>query len=347
MIDPRLGPTPSLLDTTPPHLEVELRHQLRRIELNVCLTVGRETLALVGPSGAGKSSVLRAIAGLLKPREGRIVCESRTLLDTKHHVNLPPEERGVGMVFQDGAEILERFAIAPLAGARPGRISGGERQRAAIARAVATSPDALLLDEPLSALDAVTKGHVAAELARVLTGLRLPTILVSHDLSDVAGLADRVAVMDAGRVVQVGTIAELLRAPASAFVAAFVGTNYFVGEARRMGEATEIALDDGTRVKSSDAVVGRVGVAVPPWLVAIGDAASAEPEGNAVVGAVTGVAPRGGLLRVTVAGPPVIVADVPADAPLAAELIVGAIVVASWPAAVTRLVSESEDAAAG
>ena len=186
----------------------------------------------------------------------------------------------------------------------------------------------------------------AAPRARVLTGLRLPTILVSHDLSDVAGLADRVAVMDAGRIVQVGTIAELLCAPASAFVAAFVGTNYFVGEARRVGEATEIALDDGTRVMSNDAVVGRVGVAVPPWLVAIGDAAGAEPDGNAVVGAVTGVAPRGGLLRVTVAGPPVIVADVPADAPQAAGLIVGATVVASWPAAATRLVPENEDAGA-
>ncbi len=358
-------------------LDVRVHHRLGRIDLNVHLAVGRETLALIGPSGAGKSSVLRTITGLLTPKEGRIVCAGRVLLDRQRHVNLPPEEREVGMVFQDGAlfphltvaknvgyglrprprsrrerraqvaEILERFAIAPLAAARPARISGGERQRVAIARAVASSPSALLLDEPLSALDAVTKSRIAAELSRVLTALRLPTILVSHDLADVAGLADRVAVMDAGRIVQVGSIAELVRAPASAFVAAFVGTNYFAGEARRVGGLTEVDLDDGARVVSGDAVVGRVGAVVPPWRVTIGDPASVEPGGNAVIGAVTSVAPRGGALRVTVAGKPVVVADVPADTPAAAALAKGTIVAATWPYALTRLIPESESSDAG
>jgi len=358
-------------------LDVRVRHRLGRIELDVHLAVGRETLALIGPSGAGKSSVLRAITGLLKPKDGRIVCAGRVLFDREDGVNLPPEERGVAMVFQDGAlfphltvaknvayglrprprsrrerraqvaEILERFAIAPLADARPARISGGERQRVAIARAVASSPGALLLDEPLSALDAVTKSRVAGELSRALTALRLPTILVSHDLGDVAGLADRVAVMDAGRIVQVGPVEELVRAPASAFVAAFVGTNYFAGRARRVGDRTEIELDDGTRVVSDDVVAGRVGVVVPPWQVAIGDPASVEPGGNVVVGAVTSVAPRGGSLRVTVAGKPAIVADVPADTPAAAALAKGTIVAATWPSALTRLIAEGGSNDAG
>ena len=358
-------------------LDVRLRHRLGLIELDLGLSVGRETLALIGPSGAGKSSVLRAIAGLLTPKEGRIVCAGRVLFDRQHHVDLPPEERGVGMVFQDGAlfphlsvaknvgyglhprprrrrerrarvaEILERFAIAPLAGARPARISGGERQRVAIARAVASSPSALLLDEPLSALDTVTKSRIAAELSRLLTDLRLPTILVSHDVGDVAGLADRVAVMDAGRIVQTGSIAELVRAPASAFVAAFVGTNYFAGEAHRAGDHTEIVLDDGGRLVSNDAIVGRVGVVVPPWQVAIGEPASVEPDGNTVIGAVASLAPRGGALRVTVSGTPPIVAEIPADTPVAATLAVGRLVTAVWPRSLTRLVPEGPGAASG
>jgi ABC-type sulfate/molybdate transport systems ATPase subunit len=353
---------------TDPHLDVELHHRLGRIDLDVRLAVGRETLALIGPSGVGKSSVLRAIAGLLTPKKGRIVCDGRPLLDTQRRVDLPPEERRVGLVFQDGAlfphlsvaqniayglrprsggrrerrarvaEILERFTIAPLADSKPTRISGGERQRVAIARAVATSPDVLLLDEPLSALDTVTKSHVAAELSRILTGLRLPTILVSHDFGDVAGLAERVAVMDAGRIVQTGTTAELLRAPASAFVAAFVGTNYFLGEARRAADTTVIDLDEGGRVVSDDAAVGRVAVVVQPWHVAIGDPAVASPDANALIGPITSVAPRGGTLRVAVASTPAITVDVAADAPVVAGLTVGAVVAATWPPALTRLV---------
>ena len=362
---------------TEAQLNVELHHRLGRIDLNVHLAVGRETLALIGPSGVGKSSVLRAIAGLLTPEEGRIVSAGRPLLDTRRHVNLLPEERAVGLVFQDGAlfphlsvaqniayglqprpwgrrkrraqvrEILERFMIASLAASRPSRISGGERQRVAIARAVATSPDVLLLDEPLSALDTVTKSRVAAELSRILAGLRLPTILVSHDFGDVAGLAERVAVMDAGRIVQTGTIAELLRAPASAFVAAFVGTNYFSGVARRVDSVTVIDLDAGGRLFSEDVVVGRVGVVVQPWHVSIVDSAGASPGDNTLIGPLTSVASRGGMIRVTVASTPAIVADVPAEAPMAAGLTPGAVVAATWPPALTWLASEVTGTAAG
>lgn len=349
-------------------LDVELRHRLGRIDLDVRLSVDSGTLALIGPSGAGKSTVLRAIAGLFTPDHGRIVLGGRVLLDTDEGIDLLPEERAVGMVFQDGAlfphlsvaqniayglrprarsrrerrkrvnEILERFTIASLASAKPSRISGGERQRVALARAVATTPDVLLLDEPLSALDAVTKTRVAAELSSTLIGLRLPTILVSHDLEDIAGLAERVAVMDAGRIVQVGTTAQLLRSPASAFVAAFVGVNYFTGKARRDGSTTEVDLDGAGRISSEDAVAGRVGVVVQPWHVSLGEPAGGNARHlNALTGPVTSVAPRGSTVRVSVASTPPIVAELPADDAFAGGLVLGAAVTATWPTAVTKL----------
>lgn len=353
------------------HLDVELRHRLGRIELDVCLSVGRETLGLIGPSGAGKTSVLRAIAGLLKPDDGRIVSGGRPLFDSQRAVDLLPEERRVGLVFQDGAlfpqmsvaqniayglrprprgrrerrtrvnDILERFTITPLASSRPDRISGGERQRVAIARAVASSPDVLLLDEPLSALDAVTKRRVAAELARTLAELRLPTILVSHDLGDVAGLAERVAVIDAGRIVQTGTTAELLRCPASAFVAAFVGTNYFAGEAKRVAGLTEITLDAGGLVMSERHASGRVGVVVQPWHVSLGDPADVDPGVNALTGPITSITPYGSRIRVTLASSPPIVADVPAQAAWVNELGPGDVVTAMWPRPLTGLTPEA------
>ena len=260
---------------------------------------------------------------------------------------LRPRPRGKRERRARVGEILERFTIASLAASRPVRISGGERQRVAIARAVATSPDVLLLDEPLSALDTVTKGRVAAELSRLLTSLRLPTILVSHDFGDVAGLADRVAVMDAGRIVQMGTAAELLRAPASAFVAAFVGTNYFTGVATRAGSVTVIDLDEGSRLISDDAIVGRVGVIVQPWHVSIDDSADAGPGTNTLIGPLTSVASRGAIVRVTVASTPAVVADVPVEAPMAAVLTPGTVVAANWPHALTRLVSDVTSTAAG
>ncbi|HZL63357.1 MAG TPA: ABC transporter ATP-binding protein [Thermoleophilia bacterium] len=348
-------------------LEVKLHHHLGRIDLDVELAVERETVALIGASGAGKTSVLLAIAGLLSPDRGRIVSAGRPLFDSQRRVDLPPEERRVGLVFQNGAlfpfmsvaqnvafglhprarskrerservgEILERFAIAPLAASRPDRISGGERQRVALARAVATSPDVLLLDEPLSALDAVTKSRVADELSRTLAELRLPTILVSHDLGDVAGLADRVAVMETGRIVQAGTTAGLLRAPVSPFVAAFVGTNYFAGEAKLVGDLTEITLDDGVRISSEDSAAGRVAVVVQPWDITLCSPAGVDPAVNSVVGLVTGIATRGGSSRVSVATSPSIVADIPVEAGEVQGIRMGVLVAATWSHAATRV----------
>jgi molybdate transport system ATP-binding protein len=224
-------------------LSVELAVPLRSFRLELSIAVATETVAIVGPSGAGKSTVLRAVAGLLRPESGRVALDDDVWFDSQTHVDRAPEDRSVGMVFQQyalfphlsvqknvefggkerSAELLERFGIAHLARARPPQLSGGERQRVALARALARSPKVLLLDEPLSALDPQTRDVVRAELVGHLERLALPTLLVSHDVADAVALADRVGVIRDGRIIQLGTPAELAAAPADEFVARVFG----------------------------------------------------------------------------------------------------------------------------
>jgi ABC-type sulfate/molybdate transport systems ATPase subunit len=224
-------------------LSVELAVPLRRFRLELSIAVATETVAIVGPSGAGKSTVLRAVAGLLRPESGRVALDDDVWFDSQTHVDRAPEDRSVGMVFQQyalfphlsvqknvefggkerSAELLERFGIAHLARARPPQLSGGERQRVVLARALARSPKVLLLDEPLSALDPQTRDVVRAELVGHLERLALPTLLVSHDVADAVALADRVGVIRDGRIIQLGTPAELAAAPADEFVARVFG----------------------------------------------------------------------------------------------------------------------------
>ena len=320
----------------------------------------------MGPSGAGKSTILRSIAGLTHPHGGRVVHGSRTLLDTECGVGVPPEDRRIGLVHQDGAlfpflnvlanvafgvrsdrrirerrarSVLDRFGIAKLASARPGDLSGGERRRVALARAVASDPEILLLDEPLSSLDAVTRADVAAELDTRLRELALPTILVSHDFEDVLGLADRVAVLQAGRIVQTGTPAELAEAPASPFVASMAGVNYFVGVATRRGGLTDVRGDGWERpLRSVDAVDGSVGAVVYPWEIAL---SARMPDGsalNAVSGPIRRVSVVGNRARITVASRPPVVAEVTEESLRHLGLAPGVPVVASWKATATRLV---------
>lgn len=293
----------------------------RRFRVDVAVAVGAETVALVGPSGSGKSTVLRAVAGLERPDAGRIALGDRVWFDADRRLHLPPERRSVGMVFQDhvlfphmdvtgnvafGAgrtavpALLDRLGIAHLAHARPAELSGGERQRVALARALARAPGVLLLDEPLSALDAHTRIGVRGELRSLLGALGLPTIVVSHDMEDAAALADRVVVLDRGRPVQVGSPADLVTRPVNAFVAALTGSNLLPGRvAGRRGGLTEVVLDRGDVVRSPDPARGRVGVVVQPADIGLdpGDAA-----GNRVRGAVTAATDLGAHLRVDMAG---------------------------------------------
>jgi ABC-type sulfate/molybdate transport systems ATPase subunit len=284
-------------------LELDIRVALRAYTLRVGLTVAPgETVALVGPSGAGKSTVLRAVAGLIEPDGGRVALGEATWFDAGARVALAPERRAVGLVFQDYAlfphltveqnvafggharagELMERLRIAPLARERPGTLSGGERQRVALARALARDPGVLLLDEPLSALDAHTRAVVRGELAELLAELALPTIVVTHDHRDAMALADRVGVIVDGEVRQLGTPAELLRAPADPFVAAFTGAN---------------VVD---------------GVAVQPWAVTVvtGSAPAPRDGVHVVAGTIDGVEDEGPRARVRVGA---VVAEVPAE----------------------------------
>jgi molybdate transport system ATP-binding protein len=352
-----------------PVLELRVRHRLRRFELVAHLSVGNEVLALVGPSGAGKSSMLRVVAGLLRPDEGSVSLSGRMLLDTAKGVDRPPQDRRVGVVFQEGAlfphmdvmgnvayglrsrgvtrkvarqraaEVLERFGIMHLATAPPERLSGGERQRVALARAVVTDPEVLLLDEPLSALDALTKAEVAAELAARLRELDLPTILVSHDFDDVLGLASRVAVIEGGRIVQEGLPNELVASPASEFVAAIAGVNFFLGTARRADGITEVmAAQSPHAMWSTDTADGPVGVIVHPWEVSLSMERPSGSALNTLAGPVERITPVGNVVRVLVGTRPAIVADVTTESMKRMGLAPGVPVVASWKATGTRLV---------
>jgi len=203
-------------------------------------------LGIVGPNGAGKSSILSAVAGLTDAR-------GSVRLGDGDLAALPAERRGIGVVFQDfllfphltvrdnvafaqrvrlggwhaardAAQLwLERFDLVELADRHPGALSGGQAQRVALARALASEPDVLLLDEPMASLDVEVRDDVRADLARHLRDFGGPAIVVSHDREDAAQLADDVLVVERGRVVQRGTLAELAAAPATPWVARFAG----------------------------------------------------------------------------------------------------------------------------
>ena len=226
-------------------LELDLEAAVGPLQLRVRLTLPPGPLALVGPNGAGKTSLLRALLGVLGPARGRVALDGAVLLDSSRGVNLPPEERRLGYLPQqfalfphlsavenvefgmpraEGARdrraralaLLESLALAHLAQRRPGALSGGERQRVALARALAPGPRALLLDEPLAALDVGARRQVRDFLAERL--LTLPALIVTHDAADAEALAGRIAVLEGGALVQVGTAAELRAAPATRFV---------------------------------------------------------------------------------------------------------------------------------
>jgi molybdate transport system ATP-binding protein len=347
-------------------LRLAAEARLGDLGLDVALEVAPgECLALAGPSGAGKSSVLRVAAGLLRPRAGTVTCADRTWLDTTRGIELPPEDRRCGYVFQDYAlfphlsawqnvgyglpragrreralELLERFGLAHRADARPRTLSGGERQRVALARALARRPDALLLDEPLSALDTRTRAAAARELAAVLHATGVPALLVTHDFQEAAQLGDRVGVMDAGRIVQLGSPSELGAAPASPFVADFTGAFVLTGTAAPgPGGLTAVQLDGGGRVTSSEPASGPVAVAVYPWDVTLAPPGAVEPGSaqNHVPAEVTSVTAVGNRVRVGLAAPQPLVAELTGPAVERLELERGSRVIATWKATATRL----------
>jgi molybdate transport system ATP-binding protein len=234
-------------------------------------------------------------------------------------------------------EYLERFRISHLANAKPAELSGGERQRVALARALARDPGVLLLDEPLSALDANTKVAVRGELQELLREFALPTLLVTHDYEDAASLADQVGVIVDGQLRQLATPAELVSRPADGFVASFTGANLLHGVARRQnGGPTEITLDSGEVVYSADDAEGRVEVVVYPWEILVGPRASLDSAMNVIEGEIRSVVQVGSRLRVRI-GP--VTAEVTETSLEKLGLGVGQPAVASFKATGTRLVA--------
>jgi molybdate transport system ATP-binding protein len=212
-----------------------------------------ETLAILGPNGAGKSTILRCLLGLVPLNSGRIALADSVLDDVDADVFVEPDRRRIGAVFQDyllfrhlsavdnvafglrargtkkdearltARALLERFEVDHLADRFPSQLSGGEAQRVALARALAIEPRAIVLDEPLAALDVATRKAVRDELGRFLTTFSGPRLLVTHDPVDARRLADRVLIVENGHVVQEGSIFDVARQPATAYVEALFG----------------------------------------------------------------------------------------------------------------------------
>jgi molybdate transport system ATP-binding protein len=335
-------------------LAIDIAVPLRAFELELALELGAAPIALVGPSGAGKSTLLRAVAGLVRPSRGTIVLGEETWFSQEGRIDLPPERRAVGLVFQEYAlfphmsvrrnvayggrervdELLERLRIGALADSRPGRLSGGERQRVALARALAREPRVLLLDEPLSALDAHTRAGVRAELRELLRELGLPTILVTHDFEDAAVLAPRIGVLIDGKLVQVDTPQGLVAAPASSYVASLTGANVVEGNARRHDGLTQVVLDDGSTLYSASAGLGRVGVAIYPWEITVSHQAPQDSALNHVRGPIGSVVAVDNRVRVQVGR---LIAETTQESARRLDLREGVEVVASFKATATRL----------
>jgi molybdate transport system ATP-binding protein len=230
---------------------VEITKQLPEFTLDVAWSAGDGVAVLFGPSGAGKTLTLQCLAGLIRPDAGRIVVDDRVLFDSAAGVDLPPQQRRVGYVFQGyalfphltvgqnvafglrdrpraerlarAAEVMERLGLGGLTHRRTGELSGGQRQRVALGRALAIDPALLLLDEPLSALDAPLRRSLRDELRTILSGWGTAAVLVTHDFTEAYQIADRIVIYESGRVIQSAPRAELLWQPASEAVARIMG----------------------------------------------------------------------------------------------------------------------------
>lgn len=322
-------------------LYCRLQNQFDHFELDLELNVEPGITILLGPNGAGKSSVLRTLAGLDKAKSGQIILNGYPLYDSSQQIDVPPEQRQIGMVFQDLAlfthlnvsgniefgmkllgigraerrqksrELLKNLVIEHLAQRDVAKLSGGERQKVALARTLATDPKLLLLDEPTAALDATARIEIRQWLRNILGKLNIPTILVTHDVEEVAYFRKRVAVIEQGRMVQQGSFHQLLREPASEFIARVVGVNYIPGEVSdASGKLTFTSKGGLTFIAPFEQVApGPACLTVYPWDIAL---YKTLPEGsprNNLHGRIVEVVQLGDRVRVTLAEEDKLVAE--------------------------------------
>jgi molybdate transport system ATP-binding protein len=295
-----------------------------------------EIVAILGPNGAGKSTFLRAVAGLVPLGAGRVAVDDLVLEDVARGIRLPPERRPIGVVFQDyllfphlsavenvafglrargtsardarirAKEWLDRMDLGQHAEARPRALSGGQAQRVALARALAISPRLLLLDEPLAALDASARSEVRRDLKRHLVSFAGVRIVITHDPLEAVALADRLVIIERGRVVQTGSPAEVTQRPRSRYVADLVGVNLLRGTAT----AGQVAVSGGASLQSADGAEGEVFAVIHPRAVALH---RVRPEGsprNVWRGRASTLDFQGDRVRVGVQGEMPIVAEV-------------------------------------
>jgi len=288
-----------------------------------------ETVAVLGPNGAGKTTLLRALAGLI-PIRGHVELEGEVLDDSRTRTHVPTEERRVGLVFQDhvlfphmtvlqnvafglrrdasatARDWLERSGLGEKAGTMPRALSGGQAQRVALLRTLVTEPRLLLLDEPLSALDVSIRAEVRRELSRQLTGFKGVRILVTHDPLEAMALADRLLVLEQGKIVQDGSPGEVTARPRSRFVADLAGVNLLRGD----GRGDHIELDGGEILTTPESGGGRVFAVIHPRAVAL---YLARPEGtprNVWRATAEDLDLQGERVRVRLSGPVPLVAEV-------------------------------------
>ncbi len=319
-------------------LEVRLR-QARPIPLAVELECAPGELhALVGPSGSGKTTILRSVAGLYRPHQGRIRCGGSEWLDTDRGLDVAPQQRRVGLLFQHYAlfphlsavgnvcaalghlppaeragrarELLARVNLGGIGARRPAQLSGGEQQRVALARALAREPQALLLDEPFSAVDHVTRRKLRLELVELTRALSIPIVLVTHDLEEAGMLAQRMSILHNGATLQAGEPGAVMQRPASALVARLIDTrNIFeavVGEPEGAERRGRIVWHDRALAVADCAGFApgeRVTWCIPPAQVLLHrrDRPSRGARENPVQGRVLEVLTVGGIATVLIA----------------------------------------------
>lgn len=325
----------------------------RNVDLTLQVQPG-EVVAVLGANGAGKSTLLSLISGLVRPDSGRITLDEQVLVDVDRRWWVPPHQRGVVLLAQQALLFPHLSAVANVAfgprskgssrqdsraeamrwlaavdatefaDRKPAQLSGGQAQRIAIARALAADPALLLLDEPMAALDVAVAPALRQLLRRVLRDYRRTALLVTHDLIDALSLADRVIVLDAGRVVEDGPARTVLSHPRSAFAARIAGVNLIAGAAQPTGLRTQ----DGGGIQGivdPDCSVGQRAVAVfSPAAVAVHETAPTGSPRNHLAVTITELEPRGELIRVHGAGSiGDLIADITAAAAADLELMPG------------------------